>query len=142
MPRPVRVAFPVSREAAFDYLVDPHRRTEWQATLRRVHDVEPLPPQVGTAWRETAVGGVVSDMRLTAVDRPARWAEEGRSRGVRLTLSMTFEDATGGCAVTCDLRLSGQGRSRVVAAVMSRLFPLGARRDLARAARLLAADNA
>ena len=34
------VRFGVPVEVAFDYLVDPHHRPEWQSSLRRVEDVD------------------------------------------------------------------------------------------------------
>lgn len=64
MPRRVAVRFEVTREVAFDCLVDPHNRMEWQSSLRVVEDVDPMPAQVGTRWRERATGGMVSEMRL------------------------------------------------------------------------------
>ena len=99
----VHVPFGVSREDAFDYLVDPHRRTEWQGSLRRVENVQPLPPQVGTSWRDVALGQVTSQMRLTAVDRPARWVEVGTWKGISMDLALTFEDTPGSCLVNAEL---------------------------------------
>lgn len=133
----VEVAFPVSREVAFDYLVDPHRRIEWQGSLRRVEDVGPLPPQVGTSWRDVALGEVVSQMRLTVVDRPTRWAEVGTWKGVTMDLALTFGEAPGGCLVTADIMMLGEGASRLMMAVVKRSMPRSVRRDLTRAAGIL-----
>ena len=44
------VRFDVPADVAFDYLVDPHRRPEWQSSLRRVEDVGTGAPRVGQRW--------------------------------------------------------------------------------------------
>ena len=137
MTKRVEVPFQVSRSVAFDYLLDPHNRTQWQTGLRTVQDVRPMPPQVGTRWRDRAVGGMVSEMRLDAVERPTMWAESGRSRGVSMNLTLSFDEVADGCLVVAEMQFAGTGLWRAVAAVVSLVFPYGARRDLARAARLL-----
>lgn len=134
------IEFGVPREVAFDFLIDPRNRIQWQSSLRRVEEAHPMPPQVGTAWREAAMGEFVSEMRLTAVDRPHRWAEEGTSRGFRLNLVLTFDESPGGCIVTSDVDLTGQGRTRLVARVLARAFPHAVRRDLEYAARILSQE--
>ena len=49
------VRFEVPVEVAFDYLVDPHRRAEWQSSLRRVEEVDAGPPRVGQRWVDVTV---------------------------------------------------------------------------------------
>jgi hypothetical protein len=137
MARRVEVAFAVPREQAFDFLVHPHHRTRWQSSLREVGQVQPLPPQVGTRWSERAVGGVVSQMGLTVVERPRTWAETGTSHGITMDLALSFEDAPGGCLVSAEVSFRARGPWRVVAPLAARLFPFAIRSDLARAARLL-----
>lgn len=138
MPRPIVVAFAVPREVAFDFLVDPRHRTTWQSSLRTVGEARPMPPQVGTRWRERAVGGVVSDMRLTVVDRPTAWAESGTSRGISMDLALAFDEEASGCRVTARVHFAGTGWWRLVAPVATLVFPHAIRHDLARAARLVA----
>jgi len=41
MTRSVKVGFAAPREVAFDFLVDPHNRMQWQSGLRAVEDVQP-----------------------------------------------------------------------------------------------------
>lgn len=137
MARRVEVAFAVPREQAFDFLVHPHNRTTWQSSLREVREVQPLPPQVGTRWTERAVGGVVSRMSLTVVDRPRTWAETGTSHGITMDLTLSFADSPGGCLVSADVSFRSRGPWCMVAPVAARLFPFAIRSDLARAARLL-----
>ena len=141
MPRRVEIPFAVAPEVAFDFLVDPHNRLRWQSSLRAVEDVAPMPPQEGTRWRERTVGGVVSEMQLTAVERPTMWSEVGRSRGLTMNLALVFEETAAGCVVIARIQFVGHGPWRAVAAVAARVFPAGARRDLARAARLLADES-
>lgn len=140
MSRKIEVPFTVPREVAFDFLVDPTNRMQWLAGpgLRAVEDVGPMPPQVGTRWREHASGGMVSEMRLDAVERPRMWAESGRSRGLSMKLTLSFDETAGGCRVVGDTQFEGAGPWRVAAAVASRVFPYGARRALTRAAQVLA----
>jgi hypothetical protein len=141
MARRVQVTFPVPREQAFDFLVHPRNRTRWQSSLREVGEVQPLPPQVGTRWSERAVGGVVSRMRLTVVDRPRTWAETGTFRGITMALTLSFAEAPGGCLVAADVSFHAHGPWRVVAPLAARIFPFAIRSDLARAARLLGAGR-
>ena len=140
MARRVEVAFAVPREQAFDFLVHPHNRTRWQSSLREVGDVQPLPPQVGTLWSERAVGGVVSQMCLTVVERPRTWAETGTSRGISMDLTLSFAEAPDGCLVAAEVSFRARGPWRAVATFAALLFPFAIRSDLARAARLLGED--
>ena len=139
MARRVEVALAVPREQAFDFLVHPHNRTRWQSSLREVREVQPLPPRVGTRWSERAVGGVVSQMSLTVVDRPRTWAETGTSHGITMDLTLSFADTPGGCLVSAEVSFRASGPWRVVAPMAARLFPFAMRSDLAQAARLLGA---
>src|SRR4029079_17798195 len=80
-----RVEFACDRETAFDYLVDPRRRPEWQSSLRRVSEVDGE-PRVGQTWVDETKPGLKPRMRTTELVRPARWAEEGTWRFVRAEL--------------------------------------------------------
>ena len=137
----VQVPFAVTREVAFDYLVDPLKRPQWQSSLRRVDDVGPMPPQVGTAWRDVALGGVASQMELTVVERPARWAERGTGtgpgKGVVMDLELAFEETTTGCLVTADVVVAREEATRLLRALTAWWLPKAVRRDLVRAAGIL-----
>ena len=52
-----RVEFACDRETAFDYLVDPRRRPEWQSSLRRVSEVDGE-PRVGQTWVDETKPGL------------------------------------------------------------------------------------
>lgn len=133
MPR--AVPFPVPREVAFDYLVDPARRPEWQATLREVRTVSGVPARRGTTWTDVTVIGVRPRMTLSLVDRPHRWEEEGVWRGVTAWLRLDFAPARHGCDVVPTHRVWAPwalGTPLTVAAGPA------LRADLRRAARLLA----
>lgn len=133
----VQVPYAVPREVAFDYLVDPTRRPEWQGTLRRVEEITPMPPQAGTSWRDVALGEVVSQMELTVVDRPVRWAERGVGKGVAMDLALDFEETATGCLVSAEIEVSSVGASRLLVAIVRRSMPRAVRRDLVRAAGIL-----
>lgn len=95
----VTVAFPVSREVAFDYLVDPRNRARWQSSLRRVEDVEGE-PRVGQTWTDVTRPGLRPRMETTELVRPRHWTERGTWRGITATLTLELADTATGCDVT------------------------------------------
>jgi Polyketide cyclase / dehydrase and lipid transport len=103
-----RVAFGVPSEVAFDYLVDPRNRAEWQSSLRRVSAVDGE-PRVGQTWVDETKPGLKPDMRTTALVRPLRWSESGTWRFVRADLTLEFAEAPGGCSVDYRFRIHALG---------------------------------
>ena len=134
------VRFAVPADVAFDYLVDPHRRPEWQSSLRRVEDVDAGAPRVGQRWVDVTVPGLRPRMETTVLDRPRTWTEVGRWRGIDAVLTLAFapDDDGDGCRVTPTFRVTGRGAVRPLAWVVDRVAVLGVLPDLRRAARLLA----
>jgi Polyketide cyclase / dehydrase and lipid transport len=130
-----RVQFPCDRETAFDYLVDPRRRPEWQSSLRRVSEVDGE-PRVGQTWVDETKPGIKPRMRTTELDRPVRWSESGTWRFVRADLTLDLADSPTGCSVDYRFRIHALGPLGVAATAVS--VP-AVRADLRRAARLLAA---
>ncbi len=111
-------------EVAFDYLVDPRNRPEWQSSLNRVEDVDGE-PRVGQTWVDVTKPGVRPAMETTELERPHRWTETGTWRGVSATLTLTFTETATGCDVA----------ATVVATLPLRLLaPYFVRRDLRHAA--------
>jgi uncharacterized protein YndB with AHSA1/START domain len=129
------VAFAVPREVAFDYLVDPRHRPEWQSSLRRVSVVDGE-PRVGQTWVDETKPGLKPLMCTTELVRPSRWSESGTWRYVRADLTLAFSDAPGGCSVDYRFRVHALGP---VGPVITALSGPAVRADLRRAARLLAA---
>jgi hypothetical protein len=129
------VRFDVPAEVAFDYLVDPRHRPEWQSSLRRVQDVsgEPRP---GQTWTDVTKPGLRPAMRTERLDRPRSWTESGTWRFVRAELTLLFEPAGAlARAVRFDFRIHALGPlGRAATALSAR--PVAA--DLRRAARILA----
>jgi uncharacterized protein YndB with AHSA1/START domain len=120
----VVVPFPVSREVAFDYLADPANRAQWQSSLSRVEDVDG-DVRVGQTWTDVTKPGLRPRMETTELDRPHRWSERGRWRGITATLTLTFAETATGCDVT----------ATVEAPLPIRLVaPYAVRSDLRRAA--------
>ena len=134
------VRFDVPADVAFDYLVDPHRRPEWQSSLRRVEDVDGE-PRVGQRWVDVTVVGLRPRMETTALDRPRTWTEVGTWRGIDAVLTLAFTPDGDGCRVTPTFRVSGRGAARPLAWVVDRVAVLGVLPDLRRAAKLLAARD-
>jgi hypothetical protein len=129
-----RVEFPCDRETAFDYLVDPRRRPEWQSSLRRVSEVDGE-PRVGQTWVDETKPGIKPRMRTTELDRPARWTESGSWRFVRADLTLRFEDVgAAACDVHYRFRVHTLGPLGLAATALS--VP-AVRADLRRAARNL-----
>ena len=135
------VRFAVPADVAFDYLVDPHRRPEWQSSLRRVEDVDAGAPSVGQRWVDVTVPGLRPRMETTVLDRPRTWTEVGRWRGIDAVLTLAFAPDGDGCRVTPTFRVTGRGAVRPLAWAVDRVAVLGVLPDLRRAARLLAARH-
>lgn len=131
------VRFDCAPEVAFDYLLDPRNRPQWQRSLRAVKLVDDAPPRVGTQWQDVTVVGARPRMRITGCDRPRHWAESGTWRGLTAELSLWFAPEDGGTRVVPELVINGTGGWRPVAALLRRLAPAAVRGDLARAARHL-----
>jgi len=127
------VPFAVSREVAFDHLVDPRHRPEWQSSLRRVTAIEGQ-PRVGQTWVDETRLGLKPLMRTTELVRPSRWSESGTWRFVRADLTLVFSDAPGGCTVDYRFRIHALGPLGLALSVLARPA-VGA--DLKRAARIL-----
>jgi hypothetical protein len=130
-----RVEFSCDRETAFDYLVDPRRRPEWQSSLRRVSDVNGE-PRVGQTWVDETKPGIKPRMRTTELDRPARWSESGTWRFVRAELTLDLAEAPGGCTVDYRFRIHALGP---LGALASRISAPAVGADLRRAASRLTA---
>ncbi|WP_395657200.1 SRPBCC family protein [Nocardioides sp.] len=127
------VAFPVAPDVAFDYLVDPANRAEWQSSLRRVDHVAG-DVGVGQHWVDVTKPGLRPLMRTTVFERPARWAESGSWHGVTADLELRFTATPGGCDVAFGFRvrmLGPVGRAFTAASVPA------VRSDLRRAAEVL-----
>lgn len=137
MPRDLggTVRFDVPAEVAFDYLADPHRRPEWQSSLRRVEDVTGE-PRVGQTWTDVTWPGLRPAMETTVLERPRVWAETGTWRFVRADLTLRFQPVgDAACEVCYSFRIHMLGPLGLGATVVS-VPAVGA--DLRRAARLLA----
>jgi hypothetical protein len=136
MPRQLHgsVAFAVSAEPAFDYLVDPRNRPEWQLSLRRVDDVAGE-PGVGQTWTDVTRPGLRPAMRTGVFDRPRLWSESGTWRFVRADLTLCFDPVgDGACEVRFAFRIHALGPIGLAASAVS--VP-AVRSDLERAARIL-----
>lgn len=134
----VAVAFPVSREVAFDYLADPHNRPAWQSSLARVEDVDGE-VRVGQTWVDVTSPGLRPLMETTELDRPRRWSERGTWRGFDAVLTLDFDETATGCDVAATMRVTGRGIAALPARVLSLVAPRAVRSDLRRAARVLGA---
>jgi hypothetical protein len=129
------VRFEVAAETAFDYLVDPHHRPEWQSSLRRVEDVDGQ-PRVGQTWTDVTKPGLRPAMETTVLERPRLWAESGTWRFVRADLTLRFTPmGDEACDVHFRFRIHALGPLGLAASALS--VP-AVRGDLRRAARLLA----
>ena len=135
------VRFAVPPEVAFDYLVEPRYRPEWQSSLRKVEDVDPGAPRVGQRWVDVTVPGLRPRMETTVLDRARTWTEVGTWHGIDATLTLDFHPEPGGCRVGVTFRVRGRGPARLAAYAVDRVAVLGVLPDLRRAARILAARH-
>jgi hypothetical protein len=127
------VPFAVPAEVAFDYLVDPRNRAEWQWSLRRVSSVVGE-VGVGQSWTDETKPGIKPRMRTTECQRPTLWSESGEWRSVRAELTLTFEDRGAASEVDYRFRVRMLGPLGLGVTVLS--LP-AVRSDLRRAARIL-----
>jgi len=127
------VTFGVAADVAFDFLVDPRNRPEWQSSLRRVEDVVGE-PRVGQTWTDVTWPGLRPTMRTAVLERPLRWSESGRWRAVRADLTLSFSPAGAGCEVRYDFRLRILGP---IGLAITALSVPAVGMDLRRAARML-----
>jgi hypothetical protein len=128
------VPFEVPPEVAFDYLVDPRHRAEWQSSLRGVSEVTGA-PRVGQTWTDVTRPGLRAAMCTDLLDRPRLWSESGTWRSVRAELTLRFEPVGAGCEVRFAFRVHLLGP---VGLALSAAARPAVRADLRRAARLLA----
>lgn len=133
------VRFAVPPEAAFDYLADPVNRPEWQSSLRRVEGVEGVPRE-GQSWVDVTVARLRPRMTTTVLQRPTRWTEIGRWRGIdaELTLDLAPDGPAGRATlVTPTFRVTGRGPARTPAWVVDKIAVYAVLADLRRAAGIL-----
>ena len=130
--------FDVPAEDAFDYLVDPVNRPEWQASLRAVELLDANPPHVGQRWYDvTRAPGVRPLMVLESMARPHVWVETGTWRGFQATLALSFEPKSFGCEVSASFAIHGEGVRRGLGPVLTGAGGPAVKSDLKRAARIL-----
>lgn len=127
---------PVPPEVAFDYLVEPANRPEWQSSLSRVDDVVGE-VGVGQRWVDVTSPGLRPRMETTGLDRPCRWTERGTWRSFTAELTLEFAPAPGGCEVEPTMHLSARGPAAVVAKVLGLVAPFAVRADLRTAGKIL-----
>jgi hypothetical protein len=130
------VAFDVPVDVAFDYLVDPRNRPQWQSSLRRVEAVDG-DVGVGQSWIDVTTPGLRPLMTTTELHRPATWTERGVWRGIEATLTLQFAEGAAGCTVTADAQVTGRGVARLLGPMLTRAAHLAVPGDLRRAARIL-----
>jgi uncharacterized protein YndB with AHSA1/START domain len=135
------VPFGVPPEVAFDYLADPRNRPAWQSSLSRVEAVTGE-PRIGQRWVDVTRPGLRPSMETTELDRPHRWAEIGRWRGLRAALALTFVAAEPGCEVVFEFTVEGDGLLLPLGVALNTVAVPAVRADLRRAARILGAGQA
>jgi len=130
------VAFDVPVEVAFDYLVEPRNRPQWQSSLRRVEQVT---GEVGAGqrWVDVTAPGLRPAMETTLAARPTTWTERGVWRQVEAELTLRFRPVGRGCEVDPELRVVGRGPARPLGPLLTRAAALAVPADLRRAARIL-----
>jgi hypothetical protein len=133
----VSVDFDVPSEVAFDFLVDPRNRPQWQSSLRRIEDLSDPTPQVGQTWTDVTAPGLRPAMETTALVPNTSWTERGTWRGITAELTLRFSPREGGCTVTAEAQVRGRRLLAPLGPVITALAGLAVPADLRRAAELL-----
>ena len=134
----VRLDVALDSGVLFDYLSDPHRRPQWQSSLRDVTDVQGS-GDVGSGWTDVTVVGARPRLRITDADRPRLWIERGRWRGLSAVLRLDLLGyAPGRTLVRATFRITGVGVFALAAPLLELFAAPAIRTDLRRAARLAA----
>jgi uncharacterized protein YndB with AHSA1/START domain len=132
------------REAVFDVISDPSRRTEWQGSLVSVHVSTDGPPRLGTAWHEFARGGLRFDLEITEFERPVRWAESARGRIANARLAVILEAPAGAARSTrviVYVEVDFRGPLKLAGPLVRVLMPAALRADLRRVEDLAQASS-
>lgn len=131
------VHFAVPVDVAFDYLVDPRTRPEWQSSLRRIEQLSSETPQVGQSWIDVTMPGMRPAMVTTALEPHRTWTEVGTWRGISAQLTLEFRSEPRGCTVTADVSVSGTGIYRPLGPVITAAGAAAVPTDLKKAAQIL-----
>ena len=141
MSRRILLDAPLPAEPLFDYLSDPRRRPQWQASLKDVADVQGT-GDLGTTWTDLTAVGARPVLKVTGYERPRVWIERGTWQGVtavlRLDLLPYGADRT---RIPATYAITGSGVFALPAAVLERLAGPAIAADLRRAVRLAAGDT-
>ena len=126
------------REAVFEFLGDPAKRTLWQTSIQ-AFEMEPQgEPRVGVKWRESVRGAGTFEMEISEYDPPTRWAERIRSKAFSGTVAMTFAEQGDTTTVTLDADVRCNGLLRLFDPIGRLLLRREMRKDLSRVESLLA----
>lgn len=136
------VEFAVPAAEAYDYLVEPTNRPQWQSSLRTVVVPDGWVPgaeaRTGLRWVDVTWPGVCPRMELTGAERPLRWTESGWWGPFSADLTLTFTPTSDlGCVVTADFEVRATGVLRPAGSLLTVLGERPVLSDLRRAARLL-----
>lgn len=132
---------PAPREAVFDFLGDPGKRTLWQTSIRSL-EMEPQgEPRVGVHWRESVRGAGTFDMEISEYEAPVRWAERIQSRRFVGTVAMSFAEEAGVTVVTLEADVRCLGLMRLFDPIGRFVLQREMRKDLGRVEGLLAATD-
>jgi uncharacterized protein YndB with AHSA1/START domain len=132
----IPVAFDVPVEVAFDYLVEPRNRPEWQSSLRRVELLD-REVRAGQRWVDVTTAGIRPRMETTELERPARWTERGAWGAFAATLTLLFTPTPTGCRVDAEFVVEARGVVRPLGPLLTRAARAAVPGDLRRAARIL-----
>jgi uncharacterized protein YndB with AHSA1/START domain len=134
----VTLELPQPPSALFRFLADPRNRPLWQTSLRAVADVDEGEPHRGMQWRDVTKVGIKPWMEITDLTPYRLLSETGTWRGVDGLLTLRFLKIRHGTRLTAEGRLIGHGPFALAAAVSGRWAPETVRKDLLRAAEVVA----
>jgi len=121
----------------FRYLADPRNRPEWQSSLLSVTLVDRGEPRVGMTWRDNTMVGLRPTLEITELVPFKLWAEVGRWRGIRASLTLHVTAISIGCRVDAVGSLSGDGAWSVPVKAAGKVAGPAIRHDLGRVGEIL-----
>ena len=135
------VEFTVPAEVAYDYLVEPTNRPQWQSSLRTVVVPDAWEPgaeaRVGLRWVDVTWPGLCPRMELTLARPGQAWGEHGFWGPFTADLTLRFSSTPDGCRVWADFEVRASGVLAPLGRVLTALGQGPVLADLRRAARLL-----
>ncbi len=112
-------------EAVFSVLSDLGQSRQWMPAIQKIEGVTPGPFRLGTEWTETRKAGertMVSKVRVTSLDPPARLGLEVDGRMMKGKMTFTLVPGEKGTEITYQAQMTGKGFFRLMTGKMNKMM--------------------